>query len=314
MWEHYSSVRNIDGPHSGPPHLKLKDLTVEQLASMETPIGPINIPQWQIDVLMKILWFPIDENTAIRALEDSRGNLDGAVSRLIDGNESPERSDSVRSSSIEPSLGPQSQGDDDFTDAPIKKQDRRMSRASKSVSRTRERQRREQHLTEKLSSSSLEQLEQATTGSIGSSSQRRRFSRVILDDEDTEMEDVSPPPLGDGSTSSDSEYSSMQASPPKTITLKLNLKPSPPSAAEQQPTHLSQPEPRPTLKNATSKKHFPSAREKKSMRKQAQKQAAKERRQAAAKPNSQQAQTASSFTSTSSSESSVNHMFRLIQA
>ena len=308
MWEHYSSVRNVDGPHTGPPDLKLSDLTVEELASMKTPAGPINVPQWQIDVVMKSLWFPIDEFTAIRALEDSRGNLDDAVSRLMDDNESPDRSSSVHSSSVEPQLDPSIATDDNFTTAPNKKQDRRMSRASKSASRTRERRQREA-LYEKLSSSSLEQLEQATASSVGSSQPRRRASRVILEDEDTDMDEITPPPpLYDGSTSSESDYS-ITTSPPKPLTLKLSLKPPDPSSSHN-PSPLPPPSLKPVHRQIPQKKRLNSKSDKERLKKQAQKQAAKERRQAAAKPEKDQATI--SFPPSNSSQSSVNSGFRLL--
>ena len=268
------------------------------------------MPSWQIKALTNSLPFLVNELTAVSALETSQGNIDDAVSRLIEENQSPDRSSSVQSSSAEPQPVPYLGSRDYPEGAPNKKkQDRRMSRASKSASRTRERRQREQ-LYERLSSSSLEKLEQATVSSVGSNAQRRRFSRVILDDEDTEMEEnITPPPLFDGSTSSESEYS-ITASPPKPITLKLSLKPSVSSSLDEEGAQFTQPVQKPSSKPNHVKKTFNTARDKKSLKKQAQKQAAKERRQAAAKPVKDSATL--SFTSTTSSQSTVSNGLRLL--
>lgn len=260
---------------------------------------------------MNSVQFPIDESTAVTALEDSRGNLDDAVSRLMEDNQYPDYSSSVYSSSVEPQLPPSVQVDDySSMTAPNKKQDRRMSRASKSVSRTRERRHREQ-LYEKLSSSSLEQLERATTASVERNAQRRRFTRVILDDEDTEMEDnTTPPPLYDGSTSSESDYS-VTTSPPKPLTIKLSLKPPQQSASNENSFQFSPPGHKPLAKATQSKKPLSAARDKKNLKKQAQKQAAKERRQAASKPD-KESSSLSFPPPNSSSQSSVSNGFRLL--
>ena len=278
---------------------------------MKTPIGPFNPQPWQINAVVNSMWFPIDEDTAIKALQDSRGNLDDAVSKLMDDNTSPNNTPSVYSSSVEPQLDPSIKTDENSTDAPNKKQDRRLSRASKSASRTRERRYRDQ-LLEKLSSSSLEQLEQASGSSLGTSGVRRRYNPVIPDDEDTEMDDSTPPPhLLDGSTSSESDYSTNNSSPPKPpLTLKLSLKPPQPSTSAIANPGLVQSISKPIIKDTKPNKRLTSARDMKSLKKQAQKQAAKERRQAASKPAKEQSTL--SFTSTGSSQSSVNNGFRLL--
>ena len=274
---------------------------------MKAPIaGPINIPQWQIDEVMRATLYSVDENAVIKVLEERRGDFDSAILQLLGELDPPDRASSVHSSSVEPQI----KTDDEQFDGPNKKQDRRMSRASKSANRTKERRQREQ-LRERLSSSSLEQLEAAANTSNMVNAQRRRFSRVILDEDDTEMEEAStPPPLSDGSTSSESDYS-LSVSPPKPpITLKLNLKPPQHSQSEQSSPPKLVP-PRTFGRVVQPKKRLNSARDIKSLKKQAQKQAAKERRQAAAKSKSEQ-QGAISFTSTNSSQSSVSNGFRLL--
>ncbi|KAL9082527.1 MAG: hypothetical protein Q9159_006353 [Coniocarpon cinnabarinum] len=314
-WEHYSSIRNLDGPHVGLPRVHLKELTVEELSQMKVPAtGPINIQQWQIDVVMQSLWFPVDEATAIRLLEASRGNVDDAVSKLIEELESPDRSSSVHSSSVEP----QSAVDDENCEGPNKKQDRRMSHHSKFLSRTQQRQEREQYAESLGSTSSLEQLE-TIAPSTHSAYRRRPYRRVILDDEDededgdTEMVGENDlPSLVDGTTSSESEYS-MATSPPKPpLTIRLSLKPPQPSQPDQQrrSSQLTPIPSRSASKAGYQKKRLHAARDMKSLKKQAQKQHAKERRQAATKP--QKEPTTLDFSSNGSSQNSVSSGFRLL--
>ena len=311
-WEHYSSIRNVEGPHVGRPDLRLGELTVEELSQMRTPTtGPINVQQWQIDAVMRSYWLPLDESTVIRLLEECRGNTDNAVLKLMGEYDSPDRSSSVPSSTADPP----SAVDEDFTDGPNKKQDRRMSRNTKSESRSRHRYEREQYAESLGSSSSLDHLESTTTPSIESSLQRRRGRKVVLDDEDEiedeEMADVSSlPALDDGSTSSESEYSASTSPPKPPITLRLCLKP-PQQARTLQPS-LSPPK---SMHKVTGpKKRLDAARDMKSVKKRAQKQHAKERRQAAvAKPKEEQReQSTMSFNSDGSSQASVNTGFRLL--
>lgn len=87
-WEHYSSIRNIDGPHEGLPLLKIKDLSEEELAEQRAiaaeprPITTamidevtVYVPQFERDIIQK-------------ALEESRGDTHAAVNKLLDTEDS----------------------------------------------------------------------------------------------------------------------------------------------------------------------------------------------------------------------------------
>ncbi|KAK6511182.1 hypothetical protein TWF481_000104 [Arthrobotrys musiformis] len=86
-WEHYSSVRNIDGPHKGLPNVSPKPLTQEGIQKQQKILeeGVVIMP-WMEDVVEKSLPDGIFPGRAkIReALERSKGDVGSAVSRLLD--------------------------------------------------------------------------------------------------------------------------------------------------------------------------------------------------------------------------------------
>ncbi|WPH04430.1 Hypothetical protein R9X50_00732100 [Acrodontium crateriforme] len=128
MWEHYSSIRNIDGPHSGLPEVHPKKLSPEDEAQQAAKLAEApQIQPWQIDVVCKSLPYLADRPTIKRALEATRGNVNLAVSNLLDAEEYASTSSQQESSSVERDHD----SDDDMHDGPNKKQDRRMSRLSR---------------------------------------------------------------------------------------------------------------------------------------------------------------------------------------
>jgi hypothetical protein len=128
-WEHYSSIRNLDGPHAGPPNVTARVLTLqeEQLQKERLARTPQVLP-WQIDVVEKSLPFLADKPTIKRALEASRGDINAAVSRLLDAEEENANS-SIGSSSYQESSSVERDQDseDDVHAGPKKRQDRRRS-------------------------------------------------------------------------------------------------------------------------------------------------------------------------------------------
>jgi hypothetical protein len=128
-WEHYSSIRNLDGPHTGPPNVTARVLTPqeEQLQKEKLARTPQVLP-WQIDVVEKSLPFLADKPTIKRALEASRGDINAAVSRLLDAEEEHANS-SIGSSSYQESSSVERDQDseDDVHAGPKKRQDRRRS-------------------------------------------------------------------------------------------------------------------------------------------------------------------------------------------
>ncbi len=264
-WEHYSSIRNIDGPHHGLPGVKMKVLSTEEQLQERTRLeSSTTVAAWQIDIVQKSLPSVVDRATIVHTLEKCHGNVSNAVDSLIDAQDG-HSSSSNQSSSVE--------RDGDSSDDPHtgsnKKQDRRLSRATKSAVKHREERKRRERLT--AYGESLESLINATS-TLPVRSVKNRDSQ---DGDDTEDEDWRPDgvePLKDGDTSSGSEYS---APAPKTIKLKLT---------KSDP--VTQTAPNLHSRHVAPTKRLVSARELKIAKKLAQKQQAKERKQAAGIPKS----------------------------
>ncbi|KAL1588082.1 hypothetical protein WHR41_03370 [Cladosporium halotolerans] len=252
MWEHYSSIRNLDGPHTGLPNVTPKVLSPEEELKQKQKLAATPYVQpWQIDVVSNCLPFLADKPTIKRALEASKGNIDAAVSNLMDAEENGSGSSAQESSSVERDQD----SDDDANTGPNKKQDRRISRAAKKNSTTKSRSAETRH--------ALSQLETAD-GSQDS------FASSNGDD----SEASAFPDSSQQSTTSITSTATTQSRPP--IRLKLHPPKPPPdydphqSKSSSNKTSQSQPGPR------------ISARDKKDIKKQAQKAARKERQQAAA--------------------------------
>nr|POE72101.1 otu domain-containing protein 3 [Quercus suber] len=130
QWEHYSSIRNLTGPHSGRPEVQETALSVEEEARQKEKLAQTpHVLPWQIDVVGKSLPWLADKLTIKRALQEARGDVNLAVSRLLDADEYGSASSQQESSSVERDHD----SDDDMHDGPSKKQDRRMSRASRAL-------------------------------------------------------------------------------------------------------------------------------------------------------------------------------------
>ncbi|KXL49239.1 hypothetical protein M433DRAFT_151855 [Acidomyces richmondensis BFW] len=257
MWEHYSSIRNLDGPHSGRPAVCPKVLSPEEEAKQREKLAQVpHVQPWQVDVVSKSLPFLADKPAIKRALEAAKGDVNLAVSNLLDAEECGSTSQ-PESSSVE--RDPDS--DDDAHAGPNKKQDRRMSRASRAQ---KQRSNESKHALSHLapydgSQESIGSFEsEASSAPEGSLPRTQSQSHEIEDTEaqKKENEDDVPPPSPER----------------KPVKLKL-LPPRPPDQALRGgKTILRQPGPARI-----------SARERKDVKKQAQKAARKERAQAAAK-------------------------------
>ena len=130
-WEHYSSVRNLVGPHAGPPLVREggSDETSKAAKPTEAPV----IAPWMIEVVLKSLPYPGDRLAVKRILEENQGDVDATVSRLLDDEEAGSDSghSSIRHS---PSVEREADGDDDaLINGPNKKQDRRLSRSARTT-------------------------------------------------------------------------------------------------------------------------------------------------------------------------------------
>lgn len=274
QWEHYSSVRNLAGPHSGKPQVNPYVLSPEEeaqiAARMNEPMPASAIQEWQINSLSVALEHSQPRDTLIKALQETKGNVDDAWNLLFRLSPPPDHASfsSAQSSSVDQDEG------DDMSINP-KRQNRRLSKATKSAQRRHTEQ--TLHLTSRMGAygESLDSLLKvhSTPNSSPSRSTTSTLQRHVVydkDADDTEDEDWQPPspaPLKDGDTSSSSEYSEQ----PSTSNIMLKL-------------------PKFTTKSSgTGPKRLGAARDMKSLKKQAQKQAARERKQAQAKVEQAQA-------------------------
>lgn len=260
-WEHYSSIRNLDGPHTGPPSVKPRVLTPEEEAIQKQKLEQTpHVLPWQVDVVSKSLPFLADKPTIKRALEAAKGDINTAVSNLMDAEEYGSASSQPESSSVERDHD----SDDDAFSGPNKKQDRRMSRAA----RQKPRSTASKHVLSHLATHDGSQESVGSLDSEGSSipegSQQSTVTQPT-ENEDTDLQIKTE----DGDTISVARSQS-PAKPP--VRLKL-LPPKPPPDHESRGTgKASHRQPGPRL----------SARDRKDIKKQAQKAARKERQQAAA--------------------------------
>ncbi|PWW77724.1 hypothetical protein C7212DRAFT_177773 [Tuber magnatum] len=84
-WEHYSSVRNRDGPHTGPPHVSPVALTEEGRKEQEKKLASgSHVQPWMVNVVTSSLPYLTDSRRIREALEEAKGDIDAAVSRLLD--------------------------------------------------------------------------------------------------------------------------------------------------------------------------------------------------------------------------------------
>lgn len=257
LWEHYSSIRNLDGPHTGLPQVKPKVLSMEEEQRQREKLAQTpHVLPWQIDVVSKSLPYLADKPTIKRALEAANGDVNVAVSNMLDEQEYGSTSSQQESSSVERDHD----SDDDMHDAPNKKQDRRMSRASKAQ---RARSKESKHALSRLATYDGSQESvgswESENSSIPEPSQQSTFTQPA------EIEGIEPRVKDEGSTSA-----SRSESPAKP-SIRLKLHPPKPPAPLQRVGKTQQLQPGPRL----------TARDRKDIKKQAQKAARKERQQAA---------------------------------
>ncbi|KAK5133705.1 hypothetical protein LTR08_007459 [Meristemomyces frigidus] len=259
-WEHYSSIRNLDGPHTGLPQVSAKVLSQEEEARQKEKLEQTpHVLPWQVDIVAKSLPYLADKPTIKRAIEAARGDTNLAVSRLLDAEEYGSSSSQPESSSVERDHD----SDDDMFDGPNKRQNRRMSKA------TREHKPRSAATKHALShlntyDGSFESLGsfESEDSSVPDGSERSTTTQP------TEVDDQEPRTEKE----EDNTIVSRSESPVKPpVRLKL-LPPKPPAESQRVgKTSQRQVGPRTT------------ARDRKDMKKQAQKAARKERQQVTAK-------------------------------
>ncbi|KAK4494074.1 hypothetical protein PRZ48_014337 [Zasmidium cellare] len=251
-WEHYSSIRNLDGPHTGMPNVSPKALSPEEEQKQKEKLAQTpHVLPWMIEVVEKSLPFLADKPTVKRYLEQAKGDVNLAVSNMLEAEENGSASSRHESSSVERDHD----SDDDMHDGPNKKQDRRMSRASRAQ---KERSSESKHTLSHLtvydgSQESFTSWESETSSQPDASQQSNTTQNTSFEGEAAVKRE-----------SSDAASSTVPSKPRPRLTLHG---PRPPGGKTQQ----RQAGPRMT------------SRDKKQLKKQAQKAAHKERTQAESK-------------------------------
>lgn len=217
-----------------------------------------------VDVVSQSLPFLADKVMIRRTLEECKGNIDNAVSRLLDAEERGSVSSGIESSSVER----EPDSDEEALNGPKKKQDRRLSRATRTFVKVRDEQRKRDMVSKFANHGDSSQDSLVIT----EVQQRRptRSSRLKkLDDDDAADEEWQP-------DSGKDEDKSTQSEPPSTTApvTRTRLKLNPPKPPDSPWTNggTRQKQSGPQLRRLT-------ARDRKDMKKQAQKAAAKERKQ-----------------------------------
>lgn len=258
LWEHYSSIRNLNGPHTGLPHVAPKVLSLEEEQKQQEILAKTpHVLPWMIDVVTHSLPFLADKLTIKRALEAAKGNVDVAVSNLLEAEEFGSASSQQESSSVERDHD----SDDDMQGAPNKKRDRRLSKASKAQQ---PRSLESRHALSQL------QLYDGSQESVNSYD-----SEASSDAESSQLNHITQNGEAKGLESrirTEASTSASRSESPAKASIKLKIHP--PKAPSPSPqrvgkTQQRQPGPRVT------------ARDRKEMKKQQQKAARKERQQAA---------------------------------
>lgn len=90
-WEHFSSIRNLDGPHAGQgvPDIKPKTLTPEEQARQQHRVANAPLVQpWMIDHVFTALSGLASKKAITHELHKQGGHMDRTVSALLDDHSS----------------------------------------------------------------------------------------------------------------------------------------------------------------------------------------------------------------------------------
>ncbi|CZR64765.1 uncharacterized protein PAC_14664 [Phialocephala subalpina] len=132
--EHYSSVRNIDGPDSGLPNVKPSDF--EALAARQSSTNTIRIEKWMVSAVSTSLPDITDEDIITAALRVNKGNVDAAVSQLMESSTPPSSIPSTPNSSFSLNSGASSVArDSDSDDEEVQGSNKRQARKEREQKR-----------------------------------------------------------------------------------------------------------------------------------------------------------------------------------
>lgn len=142
MWEHYSSIRNVAGPHSGLPQVKsIQISTVTRKDGKSDSSCVPYVSPWKVEVVIDC--FPnlsADVPNVQRMIEECKGNVDDVISKLVETDEQSSTSSAGGSSSVEREVD---SDDEEPIRGPNKRQDRRLSRAKRNIINEKEEKRNE---------------------------------------------------------------------------------------------------------------------------------------------------------------------------
>ncbi|KAL8713044.1 MAG: hypothetical protein Q9220_002904 [cf. Caloplaca sp. 1 TL-2023] len=140
-YEHYSSVRNIRGPHKGVPNTEAIYESVEAAAEAKSHLAKSPyIAEWMIDTVIDSQSYLDDRSMIQKKLEEANGDIDTVVSNLMDAHH-PSSSPASRDGSSSIEREPDSE--DEEISGPKKKRDRRLSRVSRAAIKEKEDQRKQ---------------------------------------------------------------------------------------------------------------------------------------------------------------------------
>jgi OTU domain-containing protein 3 len=103
-WQHYSSIRNIDGPHYGLPNVSpiiptTELIEAEKEKQRERAARAPEIKEWMIKVVKSSLPHLVDDAHIIKTLQETKGDVNIAVDRLLESRSESPASDSSQHSS-----------------------------------------------------------------------------------------------------------------------------------------------------------------------------------------------------------------------
>ncbi|KAK4695917.1 OTU domain-containing protein 3, partial [Lecanoromycetidae sp. Uapishka_2] len=127
-YEHYSSIRNIAGPHQGLPNVHIVQPSAQAEATMKAELASYSyVKEWMVEDALRSLPYETDRAVVEQALQEAKGNVNEAVTNLLpySSQSSVKTSGTSSPASIERD---DDDGDFEMEQKPKKKQDRRQSR------------------------------------------------------------------------------------------------------------------------------------------------------------------------------------------
>ncbi|KAI4273660.1 MAG: hypothetical protein L6R38_006289 [Xanthoria sp. 2 TBL-2021] len=218
-YEHYSSVRNVRGPHTGIPNTEPIYESVEAATEAKEQLakGPYIAP-WMIDAVITSQPYLSDRMIIQKKLENASGSVDAVVSNLIDAQQaSSSPSSEYGSSSIER----EQDSEDEEVVGPKKKQDRRLSRASRAAAKEKEEQRKHA-LTVRMKDRQLPSTKESASPPVISVDDVKLHDSDETEEEDWRNESSYKDSESASVSTSASDYSASSKLPSGGVRLKLS--------------------------------------------------------------------------------------------